>query len=88
MANARATSREDVVNFVTAPQEADWATIDWINSHTEAAEREALQRRHGVSTLLGAGQSLRRTARAFSSRWCAGSCWAASACSATRVRTG
>ncbi|EPY30308.1 chloride channel 3 [Angomonas deanei] len=40
-----------VPEFVSAPPEGDWATIDWITSHSEAEERDALRRRHGLSNL-------------------------------------
>ncbi|CAC9436470.1 putative CLC-type chloride channel [Leishmania infantum JPCM5] len=40
---------EGITNLVVNVPEADWATIDCISSHTEAAERAAMWRRHSVT---------------------------------------
>lgn len=40
----RGRNPSDFATFVSPPPEADWATIDWVTSNTEAADREA----HGL----------------------------------------
>ncbi|KAK7194868.1 CLC-type chloride channel [Novymonas esmeraldas] len=43
-----------IPSLVTNVPEADWATIDWISSHTEAAEVAALRRRNDIASAAGA----------------------------------
>ncbi|KAL7702895.1 CLC-type chloride channel [Lotmaria passim] len=61
MSNANPPST--TYTLVTNVPDADWATIDWISSQTEAAERAALRRQQNAT--VGAGGTYKETWSAY-----------------------